>query len=335
MATTATWQSYLQPFEVKYGLPGGLLGALVRAESGGNPSARSPVGAIGLGQLMPATAQSLGVNPHDPIQNLRGAAMYLSQQLKAFGGDPVKALAAYNAGPGAVRRYGGIPPYAETQAYVKRVQDYWKQSSRYGKTGFTGFLQAPVIGSAPVRKTVPGLGEGDVAKLQIAYTDEPTIGNAILQNRISQQSKMDADYGKALDRYNMNQQRAQSAAITGSLMGNQTSAGVVNPGAKGWFRTPNGFIQNRRAGEAGWQFLKRLGTKGFGLQNDPGNSQTYGGNHTDGSLHYSHNAIDFGDARNPWSKLNTWYNWLNSRKDILGIAQLLNEGDHIHTGLRG
>src|SRR3954451_14200593 len=74
---------------------------------------------------MPGTAAALGcTNPHDPAQNIDAGAKYLSQQLKAFGGDVSKALAAYNAGPGAVQRYGGVPPYAETQNYVRKVQAY-------------------------------------------------------------------------------------------------------------------------------------------------------------------------------------------------------------------
>ena len=74
---------------------------------------------------MPGTAQSLGVtNPLDPAQAIDGGAKYLAQQLQTFGGDVTKTLAAYNAGPGAVQKYGGVPPYAETQAYVKRVLEY-------------------------------------------------------------------------------------------------------------------------------------------------------------------------------------------------------------------
>jgi soluble lytic murein transglycosylase-like protein len=77
---------------------------------------------MGLTQLMPATAASLGVtDPYDPVQALDGGAKYLRQQLDRFGGDPAKALAAYNAGPGAVARYGGVPPYAETQNYVSNI----------------------------------------------------------------------------------------------------------------------------------------------------------------------------------------------------------------------
>lgn len=97
-----------------------LFQALVRQESGFNPRAVSPKGAIGYAQLMPGTAAMLGVNPHDPAQNLDGGARYFLTQLQAFG-SPMLALAAYNAGPEAVRKYGGVPPYRETQGYVARV----------------------------------------------------------------------------------------------------------------------------------------------------------------------------------------------------------------------
>ena len=105
----------------KEGVDPRLLAAVAWSESGFSAGARSPAGAVGLMQLMPRTAAGLGVDPTDPQQALRGGARYLSQQLKAFGGREDLALAAYNAGPGAVRKHGGIPPYAETQAYVRTV----------------------------------------------------------------------------------------------------------------------------------------------------------------------------------------------------------------------
>ena len=109
----------------KYGIDPALLRGLIRQESNFDPNAGSPAGAQGLCQLMPGTAAALGcTNPRDPAQNIDAGAKYLSQQLKAFGGDVTKALAAYNAGPGAVQRYGGVPPYAETQNYVRQVQAY-------------------------------------------------------------------------------------------------------------------------------------------------------------------------------------------------------------------
>ena len=106
----------------KYGVDPALLAGLVKQESGFNPTIRSGAGAIGLTQLMPATAKTLGVtDPTNPVQSLEGGAKYLKQQLDRFGGDERLALAAYNAGPGAVQRFGGVPPYAETQNYVKNV----------------------------------------------------------------------------------------------------------------------------------------------------------------------------------------------------------------------
>ena len=105
----------------KYGVSPGLLAAVARQESGYNPAAVSPAGAQGLMQLMPATAQGLGVrNSFDPSQAVDGAARLLSSLLDRFGSTEL-ALAAYNAGPGAVLRYGGVPPYAETRNYVRSV----------------------------------------------------------------------------------------------------------------------------------------------------------------------------------------------------------------------
>lgn len=104
------------------GIDPNVLRALIQQESSFNPNATSSVGAMGLTQLMPDTARGLGVNnAFDPDQNIGGGAKYLAQQMKAFGGSLPLALAAYNAGPGAVRKYKGIPPYAETQAYVKKI----------------------------------------------------------------------------------------------------------------------------------------------------------------------------------------------------------------------
>lgn len=104
----------------RHGLPGEIFAAMVMTESNFNPAARSHVGAIGLTQLMPATARQLGVNPHDPMQNLEGGARYLRAQYDRFGDWPL-ALAAYNAGPTRVARLGRIPHITETQNYVRKV----------------------------------------------------------------------------------------------------------------------------------------------------------------------------------------------------------------------
>ena len=102
------------------GIDPAVLAAVARTESGGNASAVSSAGARGLMQFMPGTARSMGIDPMDPAQAVDGAARYLSQQLQSFGSLEL-ALAAYNAGPGAVRRYGGVPPYGETQQYVRKI----------------------------------------------------------------------------------------------------------------------------------------------------------------------------------------------------------------------
>lgn len=107
-----------------------LVRAVVQVESGGNPNAVSPKGAMGLMQLMPRTAEAMGVNnPFDPEQNLRGGVRLLRGLLNEFG-DVRLALAAYNAGGPAVRQYGGIPPYAETQKFVQRVVELWQGEQR-------------------------------------------------------------------------------------------------------------------------------------------------------------------------------------------------------------
>ena len=121
----------------RHGVSEALLHAVVRAESAYDPNAVSKGGAVGLMQLMPDTARGLGVTDRtDPGQNLDGGARYLKKLLEVFKQDVRLALAAYNAGPGAVRDHGNrVPPYRETREYVKKVTAFMKQYQRIGKIG--------------------------------------------------------------------------------------------------------------------------------------------------------------------------------------------------------
>ena len=149
-----------------YGLDPDLLAAIARAESGGQVNAVSPAGAQGLMQLMPATAQRFGVDhPFDPVESALGAAQYLDQLRAASpaGGQITDLLAAYNAGEGAVRRFGGIPPYAETRRYVQRVLRYYLLDPPAGLTpsdsSDSSLVPAGSVRSHAVGRTAPTDGE--------------------------------------------------------------------------------------------------------------------------------------------------------------------------------
>jgi soluble lytic murein transglycosylase-like protein len=126
----ALYSSLIRAAELRHGLPPRLLHSLVWAESRFNPMAISPAGAAGLAQLMPGTARALGVtNRYDPSENIDGGARYLRQMLDRFGSVHL-ALAAYNAGPGAVVKAGGIPRNRETPGYVRSVLDRWMNTAK-------------------------------------------------------------------------------------------------------------------------------------------------------------------------------------------------------------
>ena len=116
-------------YSYKYNVDPLIMSALIDTESKFNQNAVSSAGAIGMGQLLPSTASALGVNPHDTLQNIEGACSYMATQLTNFNGDTRSALAAYNAGSDAIKQYGGIPPFEETQNYVAQITQKYSQLS--------------------------------------------------------------------------------------------------------------------------------------------------------------------------------------------------------------
>jgi Transglycosylase SLT domain len=144
----------------RHSLDPALLKAVVGVESGGNQWAISRKGALGLMQLVPATAERFGVgNAFDPAQNLEGGASYLRLLLDRYNGDLTKSLAAYNAGEGAVERFGGVPSYPETRAYVQKVTD------TYFRPGSDRLANAWGVSAHPIRKTVDEKG-------RVVFTNE-------------------------------------------------------------------------------------------------------------------------------------------------------------------
>ncbi len=119
---------YVDRYSRAHNLSPALIKAIIKAESSGERLAVSPKGAQGVMQLMPFTARQMNVSdPFDPVENIDGGVKYFKELLGTFGGNIEHAVAAYNAGPAAVKKYGGIPPYSETRLYVKRVMNYYQQ----------------------------------------------------------------------------------------------------------------------------------------------------------------------------------------------------------------
>lgn len=185
-----------------YQIPSKLLRAVAKAESGFNSKAVSKAGAMGVMQLMPGTARSLGVSdPYNARQNILGGAKYLKQNLDRFGGDVSLALAAYNAGPGSVTKYGGIPPYKETQNYVKKIMaDYAGNNTILaGRTVSTGTYGKTSGSTAVSSLTGSGLTGSSLGTLLAAGKGENLSGedwsNMVQILRLQMMMNMGKDRG--------------------------------------------------------------------------------------------------------------------------------------------
>ena len=129
-ASQAWMEEYVERFSRAHKLSPALVKAIIKAESNGERFAVSPKGAQGMMQLMPFTSKRMKVSdPFDPVENIEGGVKYIKELMGTFRGNLVHTVAAYNAGPEAVRKYGGVPPYKETRQYVKRVLDFYRQYS--------------------------------------------------------------------------------------------------------------------------------------------------------------------------------------------------------------
>lgn len=289
------------------------------AESGLKVGRTSSAGAQGIAQIMPATARGWGVNPHDPYASLNAAAKAMTKYIGSYGGDQSKALAAYNAGVGAVQKYNGVPPYKETRAYIQKI---------LGGKRTMGTGQPPAAQQRAVQPAQRGPAPNATAlsnqinRIQYAYMDAPDASQPHIQ-------QLQDNYAGQMSAYAGQQQAPK-------LTSNPLGAGKLAPAGAGYFRTPNGLVKNQLAGEKEYQFLQRLGSKGFGLRNDPGNSQTTGGSHTEGSLHYDERAVDWGDAANTRQQLQGFYDWAEPRKESLGLQELIWQApghyNHLHAG---
>lgn len=150
-------------------MPADLLAALLQQESGFNPNARSPAGAEGIAQFMPGTARGMGIDPFNPQSAIPGAARYLSNALRTNHGSVSLALASYNAGQGAVNQYHGVPPYSETQNYVRSVQA--------GRSRFPGLASGGAAGATPPSSTSLPTGTGAQPTAALGMPDLQTVEN--------------------------------------------------------------------------------------------------------------------------------------------------------------
>jgi transglycosylase-like protein with SLT domain len=282
----------------RYGIPWGLFNALVNQESGWNPQAQSGAGAIGLTQLMPGTAQGLGVNPWNPHQNLVGGAKYLAQQYQKFGSWPL-ALSAYNSGPGGAESSGRVEGFSETQNYVKSIMSAW------GGANNTGAL--PNVGPGRASGSFRAYDPADIKKAQNKQAALAMLGGS--------------SYG---DESGMNPllTQAMGAKIAGDVRTKQFDFG---PGSQG-----TSDAEGARLMRAIIRIAQR---RGYDVGENPFTGGV-GGGHVGGSFHYQTfpntnvgRAVDINwGGANEGQALRQLFNLFNRRFGMNSFQELLLPG---------
>lgn len=225
MSVYRNWLDNLMPYRLRddiiehtiktaqqFNVDPSLVFSIMRQESEGNPESVSPVGALGYMQLMPDTAAVLGVNPYDEFENITGGIKYIAKQLQTFGGNVDLALAAYNAGPGAVLKHNGIPPYAETQHYVSTISDYYNSAPNISEFGEIGQSTVKIVEQEIAKVVQDNLKNvSDLSNVRFFSMSEATDekGKIVIKDQTKEQKKaLDEFYkrqsqiNKAVEEYN-------------------------------------------------------------------------------------------------------------------------------------
>lgn len=204
LSCTKSLEDIFNEAAATYDVPVQLLKAVAKAESGFNPNAVSYCGAQGIMQLMPATAAYLGVeDAFDPEQNIMGGAKYLSNLLKTYQGDVTLTLAAYNAGSGNVKKYGGVPPFKETQNYIKKISEYLNQNISLDTVMYTTKNPSSTVSTTPDAATKKNvLSSAKQEKDQVTYPSTSFLKSASLnQSGLFDLSFQYEDYMRFLELY--------------------------------------------------------------------------------------------------------------------------------------
>lgn len=311
-----SWWKYVDSAARKYNVNPLLVSSIINSESTGDPSARSGAGAIGLMQLMPATARGLGVkDPSDPRDNIFGGTKFISQLLNQYGGNVRKALAAYNAGPGAVNRYGGVPPYEETRNYINKTMSHW------GQTGHNKAWQY-AAGLTSAGEKVPGTTLKSTERIEVRA---PKVTEADIVGGPDEEylNRMEIKYRSnpyALRRITMKHLRENpfeyvAPKITPGKYKTQVNKTVIPDHIPDWMKfTPKGANNYQRFTNLGQYFGLQWDNPGLDPTRNP---QLGGGNHAAGSNHYVGRAADWGDARNSRESLIRAAKWARENRKMI------------------